>query len=564
MGGNHIHHFLESILHSVTPSRVWQQRSAVVVLAIVFIRFLLAGRQPSAPTDVSTSKSDQFLQHYGQPKARSASTAIIARLAEPSSPRQERDLRSLGGVIYRHLPLIHSVALRLPARNLTRLASLPFVLHLSEDAVVTKKDEFTVNSSGSAQVFGQYHLTGQGVSVAVVDSGIHAHTDLTDVVTGASSILAEVNFVAAAQNADDQYGHGTHVAGIIAGNGAASSGRGSYHTFYGIARRARLVSVRVLDALGNGDVSTTVAGIQWVVANKSRYNIRVLNLSLGHSVGESYTTDPLCQAVEQAWKAGIVVVCAAGNDGRQNAVALPFTDNEGYGTALGSIVSPGNDPYVITVGAMKSTDGNRAHDRIATYSSRGPSRLDMVVKPDLVAPGNKVISLLRPAGTLEVTQGIVHDVAPATYITNPPLLAAPTYFQMSGTSMAAPVVAGAAALLLEANPGLSPDTIKARLMISADRWCFADGTTDACTFGAGYLNIPSALNCQATPSHYALSPTLTRDGQGNVTLNLDTLVWGTQGLWGAQILGGTQALWTDSALWSTSVVIALPILQDER
>src|SRR5206468_1075614 len=160
---------------------------------------------------------------------------------------------------------------------------------------------------------------------------------------------------------DDLCGHGTHVAGIIAGNGAGSSGSNYYRTFYGIARNANIVNVRVLDAYGQGYVSSMVDAITWCINARKRNNIRVMNLSLGHPVGESYTTDPLCQAVEQAWKAGIFVVCAAGNDGRLNSTIAAGADNEGWGTAYGSIQAPGNDPYVITVGATKSIDGIRAH-----------------------------------------------------------------------------------------------------------------------------------------------------------------------------------------------------------
>ena len=165
------------------------------------------------------------------------------------------------------------------------------------------------------------------------------------------------------------------------------------------------MNVRVLDNLGSGATSTIIAGLQWVVANKTAYNIRVINLSLGHAVGESYHTDPLCQAVEAAYKAGIVVVCSAGNQGRQQNTVNSALNNEGYGANYGSVDAPANDPYVITVGAMKSMDGKRADDRIATYSSRGPSYGDMVLKPDLVAPGNKIISLRSPGSTLDVNYG---------------------------------------------------------------------------------------------------------------------------------------------------------------
>src|SRR5207237_2665248 len=136
--------------------------------------------------------------------------------------------------------------------------------------------------------------------------------------------------------------------------------------------------------------------------NRRHYNIRVMNLSAGHVVGESYKTDPLCMAVEKAWKAGIVVVCAAGNSGRVNSSQSVGLDNEGYGAAYGSIESPGNSACCITVGATKSVDGDRAHDKIPAYSSRGPSRLDFVLKPDLVAPGHRLHSLSSLQRTVAV------------------------------------------------------------------------------------------------------------------------------------------------------------------
>ncbi|HZO86975.1 MAG TPA: S8 family peptidase [Chthonomonadaceae bacterium] len=472
-------------------------------------------------------------------------------------------MKSLGGDIYRHLSLIHAVALRLPTRRLPRLAALPFVAHLSQDWQVKPEDAFTVGHS-TADIAYQYGYTGLGVTVAVVDSGIYPHPDLYDPATGRWRILAQVNFVSTALNANDQYGHGTHVAGIIAGNGASSTGSNYYRTFYGIARRANLVNVRVLDANGNGSASAVIAGIQWVVRYKTTYNIRVINLSLGHPVTEHYTTDPLCQAVEQAWKAGIVVVCAAGNDGRLYPAPVAGANNEGYGTSYGTIYSPGNDPYVISVGAMKNYNGTRAYDRIATYSSRGPALLDWVVKPDLVTPGNQVISLRCPNSTLGVTEAN-HIVSPSYYMIHPTVLSSSAYFEMSGTSLAAPVVSGAVALLLQANPYLSPDTIKVRLLVSATRWRFPDGTADACTFGAGYLYIMGALACRSVATGYALSPTLTRDSQGNITLNANMAIWGTTAIWGTQTTWGTQALWTDyHQTWRESKASALPILENEQ
>jgi serine protease AprX len=534
-------------------------------LVSIVVSALLLGWHPPSQADGFAEKSAPQLRQRLVSRPLPGFTSVIIKIAGDLTPAREQQLRALGGDIYRYLPLIQAVALRVPTRWLPRLAALPFVTHLSEDARVQQKDAFTVGSSGAGVAYQQDGLTGLGITAAVLDSGIYAHPDLADPTTKRSRILASVNFVSTALNANDQYGHGTHVAGILAGNGAASTGSAYYQTFYGIARRANLINVRVLDALGDGDTSAVIAGIQWVVQNKAAYNIRILNLSLGHSVTESYTTDPLCQAVEQAWQAGIVVVCAAGNDGRQYPLPLFGTDNEGYGTSYGSIYSPANDPYVIAVGAMKSVDGVRAHDQIATYSSRGPTSFDMVVKPDLVAPGNQVISLLDPTGTLALTN-LTYIVPPSAYMVHPTLLATSSYLQLSGTSMATAVVSGAVALLLQADPSLSPDTVKLRLMTSADRWCFPDGTSDANTFGTGYLDIPAALNCTSIAAGYALSPAVTFDSQGDPILDITTLVWSTLALWGLQS-GGTQALWTDfrppnqpERPSRTNSVIALPIL----
>ncbi len=324
-------------------------------------------------------------------------TSVIARVNGDLSPERQARLNALNAEVTRHLSLIGSLELRVPARNVARLAALPFVTHLSYDGVVRKTDEFTTGHTGADVALQQYAMTGTGVNVAVVDSGIGGNHDLqTSLFSPGQRVLANVNFVpdhpgatvpAGGQgDALDHCGHGTHVAGILAGDGESSMDLDAYkrhmpdtkykHHFLGIAINAGLVNVRVLDGQGNGTVGSVLAGIQWVVANHNTYGIRVMNLSLGHPVSESYTTDPLCQAVEAAWKAGIFVVCAAGNNGRANSVSTSGMDNEGWGTAYGSIEAPGNDPLVITVGATKSMDGSRADDRIATYSSRGPSRLE--------------------------------------------------------------------------------------------------------------------------------------------------------------------------------------------
>src|SRR5207302_4321759 len=218
-------------------------------------------------------------------------------------------------------------------------------------------------------------------------------------------------------------------AGIIAGNAASSSCGNCDVPIRGIAPNANIINLRVLDANGQATDSEVIAAIQQAISLKDTYNIRVINLSLGRGVFESYTTDPLCQAVEQAWNAGIVTVVAAGNYGRDNS-----NNNNGYGT----ITAPGNDPYVITVVAMK-TMGTRTRndDLIATYSSKGPSMLDHVVKPDLVAPGNLIVS------DLASTSDTLYNAYPSNLVPVSDYTASSTsqissnYYRLSGPSMPA-------------------------------------------------------------------------------------------------------------------------------
>jgi serine protease AprX len=532
---------------------------------------ILCGAGAANAGDLS-GKGDSFLSRRAAGASKGGWSQVIVRFADDLNPAQQKQLKALGADTYRHLPIIHSDALSVPTRNLEKLAALPFVKHLSADIDVKKSDEFTVESSGADVAFSQWKLDGTGVGVAVIDSGSVDSADLSVKGAQSSRLLTGIDFVPVttvkgkkSAAGGDPCGHGTHVAGIIGGNGTNSTGVSCYRTFFGVARNANIIPVRVLDADGQGTVSQVISGIQWAVANKAAYNVRVMNLSLGHPVGESYTTDPLCQAVESAWKAGIVVVCSAGNDGRLNSAVTAGVSNEGYDTAYGSIQSPGNDPYVITVGAMKAmdfafkTDGTHSHtrsnDKIATYSSRGPSRLDLVLKPDIIAPGNKVISLNYQNSYLSTNFGATNIVVNSDYVnTNhgQGKKASPDYLRLSGTSMAAPVVSGAAALMLQANPSLSPDTIKARLMLSADKWTQPDGTADVCTFGAGYLNIPAALQCPAVPNQAALSPSLCIDGDNNVTINMDRAIWGhaldgSSAIWGVNGINDLRAIWGHTA-----------------
>ena len=300
----------------------------------------------------------------------------------------------------------------------------------------------------------------------------------------------------------------THVAGLIAGNGASSTGSKYSRTFEGIAPQANIINLRVLDQNGQGTDSSVIAAIGAAINLKPLFNIRVINLSLGRPVYESYTLDPVCQAVENAWKNGIVVVVAAGNNGR-------YQPTDGYGT----ITSPGNDPYVITVGAMKTMGTpTRVDDLVASYSSKGPTAIDAVTKPDLVAPGNLLVSLEAPNSTL-FNEYPGNQISNSFYINGGNSASSSSYFSLSGTSMAAGVVSGVVADLLQKSPSLTPDQVKARLMKTAWKSLPAfssttDPTTgitytdqgDVFTVGAGYVDVEAAISSTDVAKGTAMSP----------------------------------------------------------
>ncbi|MGH9141906.1 MAG: S8 family peptidase [Vicinamibacterales bacterium] len=284
-------------------------------------------------------------------------------------------------------------------------------------------------------------VTGQGIGVAIVDSGISPHPALTN------KVVANVSLITGDASVLDAFGHGTHVAGIIAGNATASR---SVTTLFngGVAPGVQLVNVRVLGADGVGRTSDVIAGIQWAIANRARYNIRIINLSLGHPVMEPAATDPLCEVVASAVQAGIVVVAAAGNDGiAPNGSRI-----------LGGINSPGNSPWAITVGSINTWGtAKRSDDTLTTYSSHGPTRFDGAVKPDVAAPGNKIVSLEASGSYIPRAYSYLHRAGSGPN----------SYMQLSGTSMSAPMVSGGAALLLQGSPRMGPSQVKMALQAGA-------------------------------------------------------------------------------------------------
>src|SRR5262245_45803805 len=337
-------------------------------------------------------------------------------------------------------------------RQINALSADVNVAGLSQDDVVVGMTAVTAQSTGASQLWkagvgkgsgNVMGLTGRGIGVAVIDSGIAAHGDLIRRLALSLDFRGELDGVQT--SASDAYGHGTHVASIIAGSGAGSrTDEGS--AYVGMAPGANLISLKVLEADGSGYVSDVLEALYWTIENKEKFNIRVINLSLGHPASGSPQDDPMAKAVEQAVQAGIVVVASAGNLGKL----------EDGTPVVGAIISPGYTPGALTVGAL-NTRGTvaRSDDAIATFRPRGPvgdpeDESGWEIKPDLVAPGNAIVAAMSESSALwqDHPDRRVYGASGGTYMT------------LSGTSMSAAVTAGAVAQLLQAQPRLTPSEVK--------------------------------------------------------------------------------------------------------
>lgn len=430
------------------------------------------------------------------------------------------------GVTTTPLPLIDAVAAYLTPAEIATLAAHPGV-----DVIVADNPVFGLDHRDSMSVtnlaigLGDVAApsaggpAGRGVTVAILDSGVATTSDL-----GESRLVAWVDLVHNKKRPYDDAGHGTFVAGLIAGDGTASlplaEGGFAEVQFRGVAPAADIACVKVLDKTGQGRASTVIAGIAWTIANRDRYGIDVLNLSIGSNPTGPVETDPIARAVEAAWKRGITVVCAAGNEGE-------------FG--LGGILSPGNSPYAITVGATDTRQtADTADDTVTTYSSMGPTLWDEYAKPDLVAPGNRLVSV-RARGSY-IDRWFPENVIPVTtYASAAPAGTEPAYVMLSGTSTSSPVVAGAAALLLEKDPGATPDDVKLRLMATADPLPGAGVHQQ----GAGLLDVDEALGDASTSDGYALSADL---GDGTTILSEDDYARWDERAWSRY--GWTKFKWT--------------------
>jgi serine protease AprX len=408
----------------------------------------LATRQPEAPIDVIVQKN-----------------GVDAPV--------EQQLAQLGGAVTMDLHIINAFAARLSAQAALILARSEYVRWISLDAPTIKPSascqscvdvsnlQNTYNSAiGADRVWNEApkFLQGQGVGVAIVDSGMNPDQDFYTLM-GQPRIVANVRYNSGYnQTVYDHYGHGQHIAGIVGGNGAHLNG-----AYIGVAPKVNLINVKVSDDDGAASASNVVKGLQWINDNRDRYNIKVVNLSLNSSIAESYHTNPIDAAVEILWFNKIVVVVSAGNIGKN------------------ALYPPANDPFVISVGAADDRGTPSTNDDLlASYSGYGKTT-DGFSKPDIVAPGTNIISLIPGRDAVLVQEF-------------PSKLVSTNYFRLSGTSMSAPMVTGAVALLLQDEPSLNPDQVKYRLMATARPF---DTPKRA---GAGYLDIYAAVHGNTTAS----------------------------------------------------------------
>ena len=455
---------------------------------------------------------------------------IVVRYAEQPALFDDEYVASLGGEVTRTYKTLDMRAIRIPAASLEQLASDDNVDWLS----VNDKVSFTSAASRGAankpmSTSANAGYTGSSVGIAILDTGVASHVDLgADIVqysflNGAYPTPEIVNGEITALNdsvREDLFGHGTHVAGIVTGSGANSN-----NSYEGTSTGASVLSLQVLDEGGGGSMSDVMAALDWLLVYGSYFDIDVVNLSLGKTISESNTTDPLVIAVENLWDTGIVVVVAAGNNGHAGSM---------------TITSPGNSRKVITVGSLtdNGTGNNFGDDYVSSFSSIGPTVGDLVLKPDLVAPGNRIVAAINSNMALAgMLPGRVRSCSGQG--------CSGIYLEMSGTSMATPLVSAAVALMLEKDPSLSPATVKARLMRSARKL-----DADAAASGAGVLDIDAAMNDTGVMTVEALSPLMVPDKSTNGVLVQDTAVLWDDVTWGSGYLFSDGSTWATGYAWT--------------
>ena len=466
-------------------------------------------------------------------------TKVIVRTVPGSRPAVVNRLQQQRYPVVSQSDLIDAVSTVVDAAGLAGLDDDPAVVSISTDAAVFA-DSSPKLTSGPVTLLATLALssggpTGRGVGVAVIDSGLVNNADFNH--------IRFFDFTGGGIHPYDDFGHGTHVTGLI-GSAGTLSRTPNGPLYQGVAPEANIISLKVLDANGTGATSTVIAAIEFAVTNRQSLGIDVINLSLGHPILEPAATDPLVQAVEAAVRSGIVVVVSAGNVGRSLVTGLP-----GYA----GILSPGNAPSAITVGALDTNNSvTPIDDAVPSYSSRGPTFYDGLAKPDLVAPGQDLISDAAPGSTL-FTQ------FPDRQVTTRP--GGPSqYFRLSGTSMSAAVTSGTVALLLQvardADQTLTPNLVKAILEYTAlplpqyDALTQGRGAVDP----AGAIRLLQAIDPSAPiGSWWIASPVQPVTILGGVAQTWSqTVVWGNTVVSG-NILGIHEPAW-DAAGWGDPLV----------
>src|SRR4051812_36074566 len=472
-----------------------------------------------------------------RPTSSTAARHVVVRARPGAAAAVEARARRLGATHIRPLWLVDGFAATLPAAAQDALAHDGEVVAIADDSVMHVQSGTGSNAAPASayrQAIGaddvqRAGFDGTGATVALLDTGVTPSPDLagrllsvTDDVT--RTVAACANFSGESSCADG-YGHGTFLAGIIAGDGTSSGGK-----WVGVAPGARVLSVKVAGKDGSADVSNVLAAIQWVVSFRDRYGIDVLNLSLGTDSTASTRDDPLNYAVERAWKAGITVVVAASNRGPQP----------------GTISKPGDDPWVVTVGAVDDRGTAPVQDdQLPSFTSHGPTAADGWAKPDLVAPGAHIVSLRSANSTIDTLYPDPIDGA---------------YRKGSGTSMATAVVSGAVAVLAEAHPTATPDQLKQLL---ADT---AQPAADDNPYAVGHGELDLAAGVETEPSRAANGDAVSSSGLGSLDASRGSVRVQTTGVY-PNVIAGVETsqvlLWDPLGFvtrnWSFSTWYLLPL-----
>ncbi len=456
---------------SIGRSHGDRMRGVRMVLAAVLALVVGAGAAALPPVSVPHHTSAVMATATidpGIPTGAQAVDVVVQARAGTTWDALSAAVTAAGGQVMDRLPIIDGAAVRIPGDAVQDLARDSGILAVTLDRsgsvdTISYDESGTasafVGSTGALAAWNTGHL-GEGVGVAVIDTGISEMPDLAGRIVHGPDLSGEGTIV-------DTYGHGTVMASIVGGSGTDSADR-PQGAYTGVAPKATLVAVKVAGANGAADVSTLLQAMHWVSAYQQQFNIRVVNLAWGTTSTQDPAVDPLNYAVERLWNQGIVVVVAAGN----------------AGPSTGTITKPADDPLVITAGAYNDQGTtNPNDDDTVSWSSRGPTAQGLA-KPDVVAPGRRLIAQ-RSYGSTVATD-------------NPKALIDPSYIRGSGSSQAAAVTSGVAALLVDANPALTPDQVKALLVNTADPIRKNDWTTQ----GAGRVDLAEALVTDPGPAHW--------------------------------------------------------------